>query len=108
MPSLFTRIRAASGVSEPEFEEEWDPLIVAQNFASKGSGKSGALFVMSKTRKYLLKTLRKEEKDALVEMAVELAEVRQVCDPPVAHHCLTFSFPSHSIALRKVPRFASE
>lgn len=76
LPSVFSRIREVSGVVEQEFDEEWDPLIVAQNFASKGSGKSGALFVVSKTKKYLLKTLRKEEKDSLKKMAPDLAEVR--------------------------------
>lgn len=75
-PSIFTQIRASSGVSEQDFQSEWDPAAIAEKVASKGAGKSGSLFVSSKTGKYLLKTLRKEEKDALKKMARELAYVR--------------------------------
>jgi hypothetical protein len=79
LPSIFSRIRTLSGVSDEEFEEEWNPTIVAQNLAAKGAGKSGALFVASKNRKFLLKTLRKEEKDTLKAMATDLAQVRYFC-----------------------------
>lgn len=75
-PSVFSRIRQASGLLESELIEEWDPDFVAQHTATKSAGKSGALFIISKTRRFFLKTLRKEEKTALKAMASDLAKVR--------------------------------
>lgn len=75
-PSTFSRIREVSGVTDDEFRAEWDPQTVANNVASKGAGKSGALFVVSNTRKFLLKTLRKDEKDKLRELSHDLLGVR--------------------------------
>lgn len=75
-PSVFSQIRQVSGLLDSEFIEEWDPDFVAQNTATKSAGKSGALFIISKNRRYFLKTLRKEEKDALKAMASDLAKVR--------------------------------
>lgn len=75
-PSVFSQIRAVSGVTDEEFRDEWNPDTVANNVAAKGAGKSGALFVASKTRRFLLKTLRKDEKDALRAMSHGLLKVR--------------------------------
>lgn len=92
-PSTFTRIRGVSGVTDDEFRAEWEPQTVANNVASKGAGKSGALFVVSKTGKFLLKTLRKDEKDKLRELSHGLLSVRNK----------TLFSPSNCIALHSNP-----
>jgi hypothetical protein len=76
-PSIFASIREASGVKEQVFLEEWDPDSIAHNTPNTGAGKSGALFVVSRSRRFLLKTLRREEKDTLRAMAPGLLRVRR-------------------------------
>eukprot|EP01130_Rhizamoeba_saxonica_P006041 TRINITY_DN2394_c0_g2_i1.p1 TRINITY_DN2394_c0_g2~~TRINITY_DN2394_c0_g2_i1.p1 ORF type:complete len:412 (-),score=95.45 TRINITY_DN2394_c0_g2_i1:69-1304(-) len=66
-PSVFADIRRMYGITQEELLEEWN--IPEENLVSEGSaGKSGSLFIMSNTRKFMIKSIEKSEKDRLILM----------------------------------------
>ena len=61
-PVVFHVIRAQHlGVSDAEWQAAWPKTLASGPAAAKSAGKSGADFVFSVDKKFLLKTLTKEE-----------------------------------------------
>jgi 1-phosphatidylinositol-4-phosphate 5-kinase len=62
-PATFRTLRSLLGVSEDDYRTDWR---IEQLTAKKGTGKSGALFATSLSRRFMLKTIKPKEKDTLL------------------------------------------
>ena len=64
-PVLFRRMRSLVGVPEADFIADWK--LDASASAKKGSGKSGSLFASSISKRFMLKTIPRREKQTILE-----------------------------------------
>jgi 1-phosphatidylinositol-4-phosphate 5-kinase len=62
-PATFRTLRSLIGMSEDEYQNDWK---FEHLTAKKGSGKSGALFATSLSRRLMLKTIKSKEKETLL------------------------------------------
>jgi len=65
-PAVFDDVRRIFGYTNEELQEEWD--ILDEISSEESAGKSGSYFIMSKSKKFLVKSIEKSEKEMFLQM----------------------------------------
>ena len=65
-PQLFRRIRKAHGVSTPDYVQSWTFALAETPSLTLGAGRSGSLFLHSADRRFLFKTITKDDLTTLM------------------------------------------